>query len=167
MLDIEERLRVFWASNPRKAYRVFVLRIYHSSMTQPYYLWREPFVGTVTLPVIGSVSVTPANIRATVSGSETDLDQGISISISTVKTMAVLRTELDRISLGAEDIQMNYYEYLSDDLITCLSQVKLQVESLSMQRGLATFSAVSPRLNKTRTGVVYTPKDYPTLRGFL
>ena len=167
MFDLEERLKVFWASSPKKFHRVFVISIFHSLMSKTYYLWREPYSSPVTIPDVGVVSPTPANIDATVSGSETDLDQKVDINIDTTYSLAILRSELDRIPLGADNIAIGYYEYLSDDLINCLSRADLQCESISFMRGTATMTAISPRLNKTRTGSVYSPKDFPTLRGFL
>jgi len=60
-----------------------------------------------------------------------------------------------------------YREYLSDDLQGPQAVAVLQIESITYMLGAAGISAVSPRLNITRTGELYVPRDIPMLRGFL
>ena len=78
------------------------------------------------------------------------------------------RAELDLIPVTTQEkIAVVYREYLSNDLVNAQATATLQVESVSYVKGAATISAVSPRLNITRTGELYAPKDIPMLRGFL
>ena len=78
------------------------------------------------------------------------------------------RAEMDRIPINTtEKIVIVIREYLSDNLSTAVTEGTLQVESISYAKGAASISAVSPRLNITRTGELYSPRDIPMLRGFL
>ena len=66
-----------------------------------------------------------------------------------------------------EKIVLTYRAYLSDDLTEPQAVQRLQVESITYTRGVASFSAVAPKLNITRTGELYTFSRFPMLRGFL
>jgi hypothetical protein len=66
-----------------------------------------------------------------------------------------------------EKIRVVYREFLSDDLTAAQATAVLQAESISYSIGAAHISAVSPRLNMSRTGELYAPKEIPMLRGFL
>lgn len=166
-LDLESALRTFLASAPQTVYPVQTLEISHSAMTQTFHLWHEPYVGTTT--VAGVVkTMQPCNVAIKLAGSPGHLDQKFEISISTVDIEDVLREQLDRIPIATtEKIQIIYREFLSDDLTAVLASATLQAESISYQIGAASINAVSPRLNMTRTGELYAPKDIPMLRGFL
>lgn len=162
-LDLETRLKTFFASAPQAIHSVQTIEISHSAMSRTFRLWREPYEG-----VAGGYAVQPANIEIKLAGSEGHLDQKFDISISTVDTDDTLRDELDRIPINTiEKIKIIYREYLSDDLVNAQAMVTLQAESISYEIGAANISAVSPRLNMSRTGEAYSPKDVPMLRGFL
>lgn len=166
-LDLESRLRVFLASAPQNLRAIPVLQISHSAMTKVYYLWREPYVGTVTTET-GAHQVEPLNMEIKLAGSENNLDQRFQILLDLTDVADEFRSQLDRIPLTSlEHIQVIYREYLSDDLTAVLAQATLQVESVSLTLGTATLIAVQPRLSMTRTGEVYAPRDVPMLRGFL
>jgi hypothetical protein len=60
-----------------------------------------------------------------------------------------------------------YREFLSDDLAAPQATARLQAESISYVKGAANITAVSPRLNITRTGEIYDMRTVPMLRGFL
>ena len=166
-LDLETRLRTFLASAPQTAHAVQTLEISHSAMTQTFHLWREPYAGTTS---VGGVAhaMESVNFEVKLAGSEGHLDQKFTIAISTVDTDNILRDELDRIPVTtAEKIVIIYREFLSDDLAAPEATARLQAESISFVKGAANITAVAPRLNVTRTGELYTPKDIPMLRGFL
>ena len=110
----------------------------------------------------------PCNIEIKLAGSQGNLDQAFDIRLGLVDIEDVFREQLDLIPVATlEKIQIVYREYLSDDLTTPQATATLQAESISYAIGAATISAVSPRLNISRTGELYTPKDIPMLRGFL
>lgn len=199
-LDIDARLKRFFASAPQTKYMFPVLQISHSAMSKVWYLWREAPArerasiittesGSVLLTesgevltladgVVGGLAITletgaivvpePANFSAKLAGTPAHLDQEFSFTLSTVDIEDQFRAELDRIPIDTQEkIALTYREYLSDDLAYPTTVAVLQVESLSFERGAATISAVSPRLNITRTGELYSPRDIPMLRGFL
>lgn len=165
-LDLENRLKVFLASAPQTLHPIQTLEISHSSMTT-WNLWREPYAGTTT--VAGVVkTMTPANIEIKLAGSAGHLDQKFDIRLGLVDAMDLFREQLDLIPVATlEKIRIIYREFLSDDLTTPQATAALQAESMSYSVGAANISAVSPRLNMTRTGEGYNPRDIPMLRGFL
>lgn len=199
-LDIDAKLRAFFASAPQTKYVVPLLEIRHSALTQVWYLWRESPAGSraraillengmvlmietgevltteaaiaaaavVTLETGEVVAPQPANFDVKLAGTPAHLDQEYTFTLSTVDPEDTFRNELDRIPIDTEEkIVFVYREYLSDDLTYPNAVARLEVESLAFNRGAATISAVSPRLNITRTGDLYSPKEVPMLRGFL
>lgn len=167
-LDIETRLRVLLASAPPALRRVPTLELSHSAMSQTWYLWREPYEGTITTED-GARTVQPVNLSIELAGDEGHLDQSYDIRLDTTEVNDTFRAEMDGIPIDTlERIRCVYREYLSDDLATVVAgPAVLQVESIAYRRGVAAISAVSPRLNITRTGEAYTARDVPMLRGFL
>ncbi|KIF80772.1 DUF1833 family protein [Noviherbaspirillum autotrophicum] len=166
-LDLESRLKVFLASAPQTVWPIQTLEISHSAMSRTFHLWREPYPGTTYVDGV-AMAMDPCNIEIKLAGSEGNLDQKFDIRIGLVDIEDVFRDELDRIPVATtEKIKIVYREYLSDDLTTPQATATLQAESISYAIGAASISAVAPRLNMTRTGEVYSPKDIPMLRGFL
>jgi hypothetical protein len=166
-LDLESRLRTFLASAPQTIWPIQTLQVSHSALTKTYHLWREPYAGQ-TAADGGLVDMQPCNIEIKLAGSEGHLDQKFDIRIGLVDIEDEFREQLDRIPVSTtEKIRIVYREYLSDDLTAPQATAVLQAESISYEIGAANISAVSPRLNMTRTGELYTPKEVPMLRGFL
>jgi len=165
-LDLETQLRVFLASAPQKKHAIATVEFSHSAMTQPWRLWREPYFGEITTEA-GVVQVLPVNLEIKLSGGGGNLDQKFEIRMDTVDIHDTFRGEMKRIPLGTrEKVRAVYREYLSDDLTAVQASALLQVESVNYELGIATLSAVSPRLNATRTGENYNTRDVPMLRGF-
>ncbi len=166
-LDLEARLRVFFASAPQSVHVVPTLEISHSALSQRWLLWREPRAGQIVTE-LGEQAIAPANFEIKLAGSEGHLDQRYTITLGVVDLDDAFRAELDRVPLDTDEpIAVVYREYLSDDLTAPQATARLQVESIAMALGVASITAVSPRLNATRTGEVYSPRDVPMLRGFL
>jgi hypothetical protein len=166
-LDIESRLRAFLASAPQTIWPITTLEISHSAMSRTFHLWREPYAGVTSA---GGVAMTmePCNIEIKLAGSEGHLDQKFDIRLGLVDIEDIFREQLDRIPVDTmEKIRIIYREYLSDDLDEPQATATLQAESISYAIGAAQISAVSPRLNVSRTGELYSPKEVPMLRGFL
>jgi hypothetical protein len=162
-LDITSRLRQFLASAPQAVWTIQTLEISHSAMSKTYHLWREPHEGAA-----GGAAMQMANFEVKLAGSEGHLDQKFDIRLGLVDIEDEFREQMDRIPVDTrEKIRIVYREYLSDDLIAAQATAILQAESVSFEIGAASISAVSPRLNVTRTGEIYSPKDNPMLRGFL
>lgn len=166
-LDLDADLRRFLASAPAALRAIQTLEISHSAMTQTYYLWREPYEGTITTED-GEQTVQPVNLEIKLAGAEGHLDQNFEIRIDTTDIEDEFREQMDLIPIDTlEKIRCVYREYLSDDLTSVMAQAVLQVESITYQKGAAAISAISPRYNATRTGELYVPRDVPMLRGFL
>lgn len=166
-LDIERRLKVFLASAPQRVWPIQTIEISHSALTRAYHLWREPYAGQTMAGGL-MVDMQPCNIKITLAGSEGHLDQKFDISIGLVDIEDEFREQIDRIPLDTtEKIRVVYREFLSDDLTDAQATAVLQAESVTFGIGAAKISAVSPRLNMTRTGELYAPKEIPMLRGFL
>ncbi len=167
-LDLETALRTFLASAPQTIRAIATIQISHSAMTQTYYLWRETEDGEVTLEDDSIVTMQPANIEIKLAGSQNNLDQTFSITLGLVDIEDQFRDELDLIPIDTDEkIEIIYREYLSDDLTSIQAQTTLQAEGVTYAFGAASISAVSRRLNITRTGERYTIKTVPMLRGFL
>lgn len=166
-LDLEQKLRVFFASAPQVIHKVDTLEISHPEMSKTFYLWREPFTATITTED-GPREVVPCNFTVKPAGSELNLDQVYEIRLDTVDIEDEFHREMDLVPLDTtEHVRVVVREYLSDDLTDWLSRAVLHVESVSYVIGAALITAVSPRLNTTRTGERYTPREVPMLRNFL
>lgn len=166
-LDLEHQLRVFLASAPQNIRSIQTIELSHPAMSKVWRLWREPYVGAITTEA-GVVEVLPANLDIKLAGTEGNLDQKFDINLDTTDINDEFRREMDLIPLDTtEKVRAVYREYLSDDLATVQTEAVLQVETVAYRIGAATLSAVSPRLNVTRTGENYIPRDIPMLRGFL
>lgn len=166
-LDTEARMRIYLASAPQGVHLVGTYSFAHTQMTRTWYLWREPYVGEITLETAAVVTVLPANIGVELAGSPANLDQVYRIALGTVDIEDEFRREMDLIPLDTtERVQVGYREYLSDDLTSVQTIARLQLESSIYQRGNAGLTAASPRLNVARTGEIYSPRDIPMLRGF-
>jgi hypothetical protein len=166
-LDIEQQLRVFFASAPQTVRRIETLEISHSAMSKVYHLWKQPYEGQITTED-GVRTVQPWPFEAKIAGSQAHLDQVFEIPVDTTDSEDTFRAEMDRVPLNtAERVRMVYREYLSSDLTDPLSRAVLQVESVVYALGVARITAVSPRLNVTRTGERYVPRDVPMLRNHL
>jgi hypothetical protein len=167
-LDVETRLKTYLVSAPAAVRSIKTVELSHSQMSQTYYLWQEPYEGTITTES-GVRTVQPVHFEIDWAGAEGHLDQAFDVRLDTTDIEDEFREELDRISVGTtEKIVMVYREYLSDDLADIVAgPATLQVEAVSFKRGVASMSAVSPRFNTTRTGEIYGPRDIPMQRGFL
>lgn len=166
-LDLEARLRVFLASAPQAVHAIQVIEISHPSMSRTFYLWREPYAGTVTIDGAPR-TVEAANIEISLAGAAGHLDQRYDIKLGLADSQDIFRAEIDRIPVNTKlKATLVYREYLSDDLANAQAVARLQVEAVSWMKGAANITAVSPRLNSNRTGELFSPKDVPMLRGFL
>lgn len=164
--DLESKLKQFYASAPTNIRSIPVLEISHSQMTKTYYLWREPYAGTVALDDESVVSVEPVNFNIELTADENNLDQVFKITLGTVDETDEFRTQLDLIAIDTtEKISVIYREYLSDDLTLPLITATLTCENVTYNSTTATLTAVSPRLNLNRTGETYNYADVPMLRG--
>ena len=169
-IDIGSRLRRFLASAPQAVWPIQTLQISHPAMSRVFYLWREPYPSQVTTEDGSVVTMQPCNIETKLAGSLGHLDQSFDIRIGLIEAgeQDQFQAEMDRVPLATQEkVRVVYREYLSDDLREPQAVAVLQAESITYMLGAAGISAVSPRLNVTRTGELYVPREIPMLRGFL
>lgn len=166
-LSLEDQLKIFLASAPQNKRVIQTLELSHSAIVTRY-VWREPYTGQVTLEDASIVTIQPINMVADIAMDDQTLDQAYQFTIDTVNINDEFRNELDKIPLDTEEkIVAVYREFLSDNLTEPAAIARLQVENIAYNKGTATLSAVTPRLNITRTGELYTYKRFPMLRGFI
>lgn len=167
MDDLELQLRIFLASAPANKRAIKTVELSHSDMSKVWRLWSEPYAGEITTED-GVVEVLPVNLEIQLAGSDGNLDQKFDVVLDTVDINDEFRREMDLIPVATtEKVRAVYREYLSDDLASVQTFAVLQIETIAYAAGTATLSAVSPRLNVTRTGELYLPRDVPMLRSFL
>jgi len=165
-LDTEEKLKRMLASSPPALREIAVVVISHSSLSQTFAFWLEPYPGTVVTPQ-GTLSVRYAPMQIEYAGSEANLDQVYNITLDTTDVQDLFREEMDRIPIdSSEKVQIGFYSFVSDDLSDPQASTTLEVQTVSYKMGVATISATSPRYNVLSTGELYAPRDVPMLRGF-
>jgi hypothetical protein len=166
-LDTATALRIQMASAPQATREITVFSFAHSLMTRTWHVWREPYVGEVTLETEAVVEVLPVNVVAELAGTPANLDRVYRIAMGTVDIEDEFRREMDLIPYDDDErVQVDLRLYLSDDLADVQAHARLQLESCIYQRGNAGLIAASPRLNLTRTGEIYSVREVPMLRGF-
>lgn len=165
---MEQALRVFYASAPQDKHRIEVLEFSHSALSRTRVLWREPAAGFVTTELGVVVPVEVARFFVEPAGTDENLDQVYDISLSMVDIEDDFRDEVDRVPVDTQErIRCVFRQYLSDALDDVLAWAVLQVEEIGWRLPSARIRAVSPRLNVTRTGELYVPREVPMLRSFL
>lgn len=164
-VDLEAELRVLLASAPQNIREIQVLELSHSAMTQTHYFWSQRGDGVVETED-GAVDVRSVAFQIDPAGTEAHLDQVYKVTLSLTDNEDEFYEELDRIPLETQErIRCVLRSYLSNDLTNIMARADLQVEDVAHQLGAATFTAVSPRMNTTRTGSLYSARDLPMLRG--
>ncbi|ETF00933.1 hypothetical protein W822_19980 [Advenella kashmirensis W13003] len=165
-LDIDDRMKRYWASNPPDEYPIYTLAIAHSDLSKVFRFWNQPGVGW--LDVEGTLMEhRSVNFQIEQNGTNSNLDQLFRIAVDVVDSQDELREELDSIPLTTKErIVIVYRSFLYPVLDAPTGLARLQAESLTYVKGAANVNAVSPRYNLLRTGEVYSPREIPMLRGF-
>lgn len=101
-------------------------------------------------------------------GSSTDLDQGVKITLGDVGEL--IAKEIDRVQ-AANNMStrpvLKYRTYRSDDLtVPLFGPALLEVRTITSTKEGSLLEATAPYLNITRTGIIYTVKDFSPLRAF-
>lgn len=102
-------------------------------------------------------------------GTGTDMDQALRVTIGDVGMILAQQLELiDFYNANAIKPIVRYRAYRSDNLTLPLTQTPaiLEMKRVMFNRQGASFEAVSPYLNVGKTGIVYTTKDFPTMKAF-
>jgi len=160
----------YWLKGTRGQVRIECIEIKHPSFTKNYRFTRNAMQGIRAKNEVGywlDYEYLPIDIRA--SRSASDLEQGFTIGIGDVGE--VMPKEIDRLRNGQyPNIRptVNYRVYLSDDLTKpSMSVLDLEITDNQPQKRGAVFVCKARDLNKLATGIVYTLKDFPSLRGLL
>ena len=166
MIDREE-LRVYLASAPQRKHKIVTIQIYHPNMTKTYYTCNEPY--PITAMANGEMrehEVTGYLLE--LASSDGTLDQNYTLSFDMVDRENEFREQLALIPLPTKTmVEFTIREFLSDRLDDPLSEVVVRAATISYTRGAASFALESPRITRTSTGRVYTPRDISSMRGFL
>lgn len=165
-IDIDDRMKRYWASNAPGEYVIVTLAIAHSALSKTFRFWNQPGVGW--LDVEGTLMEhRSVNFQVEQNGTNANLDQIFKIAVDVVDSQDELREELDRIPLDTKErILVVYRTFLYPVLDVPTAVARLQAESLSYVKGAANVSAVSPRYNMLRTGETYNPREIPMMLGF-
>lgn len=160
----------FFLSTASAVAELELIDIFHPNFDKVYYIVRNQPAGvTVTLEdaTERDYKFYPLDVRPI--GFRDDLDQGFAITIG--DTGDTLPAEIERV-LTADGTNVyptfTYRSYRADNLTAPLfGPVNLVIESVSFTEEGATFNAVAPSLNRSRTGELYRLDRFPMLRGLL
>lgn len=148
-----------------------MIEIFHFRFTQTWRFCRNcTALGiTVTHESPGgsfAYAYLPMTIRRL--GSTNNLDQVLRISLGDVGQ--ILAKELDAV-FNANGMQikpvLKYRAYNSTDLTGPMFGASIhEIETITTNKQGVSFDAVSPRLNRGRTGKLYEPKAFPMMKAF-
>lgn len=158
-----ERLKQMMIHYPRGQYSIDTLEISHSQMSKVYYLTREPMGITANLESGVQVDFTPTQINLSLAHTKQNLDQNFSFTLPDVTNE--LDDEMDRIDLSSsEPISLIYRSYINIDLSEPAVIFKLQILSITQEKGIFTIQAGAPQFNWDQTGIIYSYDQFPMLR---
>jgi len=166
-MNPEDMLRIILSTYPVGIYTIDTLEISHSLFTQTYYLTREP-AGITAFDENGlEIDFTGANFEPVLNSTKNDLDENFQFTLPDINNY--LDDELSRIPLNNDEkIACIYRGYNSDDLSApSYGPIRLEVLSVSQQKGIFTISAGAPQLNWSQTGIIYDYDTFPMLRALL
>lgn len=146
------------------------LEISHSDFSQTYYVVRNA-IGGITATDEDSNSrswvYVPMSIKP--SGQSSDLDFGIEVVFGDLGSIIPTELTAVRAASGMDERPVVIYRTFASDTLTApmLGPYTLEVRQMSLTQEGAAFKCVPPLANRTKTGVLYLPETFPTLRGFL
>lgn len=163
----------FFFCSSRSTSLIEGLEISHPSFSQTRYLVRNPNPWMRVQPlghgggIVQEYEYLPLRLRPM--ESRGDLDYGIGVDLGDLGE--IIPEELQRVrNAGTQHIRPTvvYRAWRSDRLNEpMMGPIRLQVDQITRTREGATFDAIAPYLNLTRTGEIYTFERFPMLRGFL
>jgi hypothetical protein len=168
MLDLEDQLKRFCASSPQNLHSIKTIEVSHSQLPQTYYFCADMKSLPIRLEDRSNVDTRPVNMDVKLSGSEGNLDQKYTINLDLTGSYDEFRDALDAVDItGQEKIVTVYREYLSNNLRSIVSRVKLQAQSINFDEEKATVAAITKRLSIAGTGQNYDLRTVPMLRSFV
>lgn len=163
----------FFFNSTRATSMIEGLHISHPSFSREYFVVRNPNPWMRVQPlghgggVVQEYQYLPLRLRPM--ESRGDLDFGIGVDLGDLGE--IIPDELQRArDAGTHHIRPTaiYRAWRSDRLNEPMEgPIKLQVDQITRTRDGATFDAIAPHLNLTRTGETYSLERFPMLRGFL
>lgn len=144
--------------------------ISHPDFSQVYYLVRNATDGMYAADEDGywrTWQYAPMEIRPI--GHTANLDFSIEIFLGDVGS--ILRAELKNVreADGMDEYPVVTYRTFASDTLGSPMQGPfiLEMRQVGLERQGARFECRPPIVNRTRTGVPYTPERFPSLRGFM
>lgn len=159
----------FFLNSSKAVVQLQLLEISHPNFSQTFRLVRNARAGiTVTHEDATTRVYQYVPMKITQSSSRDDLDTGINVQFGDLGE--ILPRELDAIAASNgynTPPTVKYRVYRSDDLTQPLyGPLTLQLRNVSLDELGSAFDAKAPRLNFTRSGLLYTFNAFPMLRGF-
>lgn len=147
------------------------LEISHPSFSKVYYIVRNAVNGILAYDENGNLiryEYYPLSIS--MDGVKNDLDSGLKVSLGDLGE--IIPEEIDRlIASDTFDIKptVKYRSYRSDDLSSPMfGPLVYEIPAFSFDGENSSFEATAPRLNSTKTGIIYDISGaFRTLRGYL
>ena len=160
-------LRIILTTYPAGVYTIDTIEISHSSFSAPYYLTREPGGITASTELLAGVFFEPAGFKPVLNEDKSDLDKNFTFTIPDPDN--ILDDELDGIPLDdVEPVLCIYRAYNSDDFSEpSYGPFKLEVKTVSQDKGVFTISCGVPNTNTRPTGVRFTLEQFPTLKSYV
>lgn len=160
----------FFLNAGRSVIEFETLEISHLSFSQTFYLVRNRPGGLEAKLETGEeVEFVYLPLRIRPMAERGTLDFGISVDFGDLGD--IIPDEIDRV-IADDAMQvrpvLRYRTYRSDDLSGPMyGPIRLEIPSISRKREGATFDAVAPFLNLSKTGEIYSTTRFTPLRGFL
>lgn len=142
----------------------------HPDFSQTFYFTRNDITGlTATLENSQEVRFEYLPLEIRPDTTKADLDNGLTIEFGDLGE--ILPSQLDLITVANSFFTkptLVYRIFRGDDLQNVLyGPITLQVETIGFTKDGATIKANVPRLNLTRTGLIYRLTEFVTMRGYL
>jgi hypothetical protein len=160
----------FFLGANSKVVQLETLEISHPNLSHTYWIVRNARSGVTAILENGvpqAFEFYPVKISAM--GQRDDLDQGFNITIGDVGE--ILPQELDSIA-AADGFNIKpivkYRTWRSDYTTRPLfGPLNLEIQRITTSKDGATFQAMAPQLNSSKTGELYKLDRFPMLRGLL
>jgi hypothetical protein len=163
MTTTAEKLKEMLISYPKGIYSIDTLEISHPSITQTYYLTREPMGISAYLETGELIDFEGTSIGLELSQHKEDLDQNFKFTFPDLNN--TFDDEMDRIDYNdTESISVIYRQYISNDLSYPAIKYSLEVTDISQTKGIVTLGCGVSQLNWKRTGLTYNLQDFPMLK---
>ncbi len=162
-----EKLRILYTTYPKGRYQIDTIEISHGLFSQRFFFTREPFGITATITnanlTTESVDFVGTNFEPVLNKKKSDLDSDFAFTLADPDNL--LDDELDLIPLDDDEKIVCVYRSYNDDDLTSEGELhRLEVLSVSQDKGVFTIQTGLPQLNWRQTGIRYEYDVFPMLR---